>query len=169
MPFRGPGAYYICIMIEIFTDGASSGNPGPGGYGVILRSGKHYKELSEGFRKTTNNRMELMAVIKGLEAIKTPNQQVMIFSDSKYVIDAIEKRWVNGWLQKGFAGKKNKDLWLRYLDISKQHQIKFTWVRGHNGHPENERCDELAVAAGKQKGLLIDSVFEVENAKAGLL
>ncbi|MDR6940838.1 ribonuclease HI [Mucilaginibacter pocheonensis] len=156
-------------MIEIFTDGASSGNPGPGGYGVILRSGKHYKELSEGFRKTTNNRMELMAVIKGLEAIKTPNQQVMIFSDSKYVIDAIEKRWVNGWLQKGFAGKKNKDLWLRYLDISKQHQIKFTWVRGHNGHPENERCDELAVAAGKQKGLLIDSVFEVENAKAGLL
>ncbi|HMG09397.1 MAG TPA: ribonuclease HI [Mucilaginibacter sp.] len=156
-------------MIEIFTDGASSGNPGPGGYGVILRSGKHYKELSEGFRKTTNNRMELMAVIKGLEAIKTPNQQVMIFSDSKYVIDAIEKRWVNGWLQKGFAGKKNKDLWLRYLDISKQHQIKFTWVRGHNGHPENERCDELAVAAGKQTPLLIDSVFEVENAKTGLL
>jgi len=156
-------------MIEIFTDGASSGNPGPGGYGVILRSGKHYKELSEGFRKTTNNRMELMAVIKGLEAIKTPNQQVMIFSDSKYVIDAIEKRWVNGWLQKGFAGKKNKDLWLRYLDISKQHQVKFTWVRGHNGHPENERCDELAVAAGKQTPLLIDSVFEVENAKTGLL
>jgi len=161
--------YYICAMIEIFTDGASSGNPGPGGYGVILRSGKHYKELSEGFRKTTNNRMELLAVIKGLEAIKTPNQQVMIFSDSKYVIDAIEKRWVNGWLQKGFSGKKNKDLWLRYLEISKHHQIKFTWVRGHNGHPENERCDELAVAAGKQKPLLIDSVFEVENAKAGLI
>ena len=156
-------------MIEIFTDGASSGNPGPGGYGVILRAGKHYKELSEGFRKTTNNRMELLAVIKGLEALKTPNQQVMIFSDSKYVIDSIEKRWVNGWLQKGFAGKKNKDLWLRYLDISKHHQIKFTWVRGHNGHPENERCDELAVAAGKQKPLLIDSVFEVENAKAGLI
>lgn len=164
-PLGGRGACYICTMIEIFTDGASSGNPGPGGYGVILRSGKHYKELSEGFRKTTNNRMELLAVIKGLEALKTPNQQVMIFSDSKYVIDAIEKRWLNGWLQKGFAGKKNKDLWLRYLDISKQHQVKFTWVRGHNGHPENERCDELAVAAGKQKQLLIDSVFEVENAK----
>src|SRR5882757_7592830 len=164
-PFQGVRG----LMIEIYTDGASSGNPGPGGYGVILRSGKHYKELSEGFRKTTNNRMELLAVIKGLEAIKTPNQNVTIYSDSKYVIDSIEKRWVNGWLLKGFAGKKNKDLWLRYLDVSKQHQIKFTWVRGHNGHPENERCDELAVAAGKQKPLLIDSVFEVENAKAGLL
>ncbi|MCR8557183.1 ribonuclease HI [Mucilaginibacter sp. BJC16-A38] len=156
-------------MIEIFTDGASSGNPGPGGYGVILRSGKHYKELSEGFRKTTNNRMELLAVIKGLEALKTPNQDVTIFSDSKYVIDSIEKRWLNGWVAKGFAGKKNKDLWLRYLEVSKLHKIKFVWVRGHNGHPENERCDVLAVMAGKQKGLLIDSVFEVENAKAGLL
>jgi ribonuclease HI len=156
-------------MIEIFTDGASSGNPGPGGYGVILRSGKYYKELAEGFRKTTNNRMELLAVIKGLEAIKLPNQDVMIFSDSKYVIDSIEKRWVYGWVQKGFKDKKNKDLWLRYLEVSKLHNIKFTWVRGHNGHPENERCDVLAVAAGKQKPLLIDSVFEVENAKAGLL
>jgi ribonuclease HI len=155
-------------MIEIYTDGASSGNPGPGGYGVILRSGKHYKELSEGFRKTTNNRMELLAVIKGLESIKSPNQ-VMIFSDSKYVIDSIEKRWVNGWVAKGFAGKKNKDLWMRYLEASKPHQVKFTWVRGHKGHPENERCDQLAVAAGKQTPLLIDSVFEVENAKAGLL
>jgi len=153
-------------MIEIFTDGASSGNPGPGGYGVILRSGKHYKELSEGFRKTTNNRMELLAVIKGLEAIKTLNQSVLISSDSKYVIDAIEKRWVHGWVAKGFAGKKNKDLWLRYLEVSKLHNIKFNWVRGHNGHPENERCDELAVAAGKQKDLLIDSVFEMENALA---
>ena len=156
-------------MIEIFTDGASSGNPGPGGYGVILRSGQHYKELSEGFRKTTNNRMELLAVIKGLEAIKASKQDVMIFSDSKYVIDSIEKRWVYGWVQKGFKDKKNKDLWLRYLEVSKLHNIKFTWVRGHNGHPENERCDVLAVAAGKQKDLLIDSVFEMENAKAGLL
>ena len=156
-------------MIEIFTDGASSGNPGPGGYGVILRSGQHYKELSEGFRKTTNNRMELLAVIKGLEAIKLPKQDVTIFSDSKYVIDAIEKRWVHGWVTKGFKGKKNKDLWLRYLEISKIHNIKFNWVRGHNGHPENERCDELAVAAGKQKNLLIDSVFEIENAKVNLL
>ena len=156
-------------MIEIFTDGASSGNPGPGGYGVILRSGKHYKELSAGYRKTTNNRMELMAVIKGLEALKNQNQAVTIYSDSKYVIDAIEKKWVYGWLQKGFKDKKNKDLWLRYLEVSKQHQIKFVWVRGHAGHPENEKCDQLAVAAGKQKDLLIDSVFEVESAKVNLL
>ena len=152
-------------MIEIYTDGASSGNPGPGGFGVILRSGKHYKELSAGFRKTTNNRMELLAVITGLEAIKTPNQDVTIYSDSKYVIDSIEKRWLQGWVAKGFAGKKNKDLWLRYLAISKMHKIKFVWVRGHNGHPENERCDVLAVAAGKQRDLLIDSVFEMEAAK----
>lgn len=150
-------------MIEIFTDGASSGNPGPGGYGVILRSGKHYKELSEGFRKTTNNRMELLAVIKGLEAIKSLNQEVTVYSDSKYVIDSIEKKWINSWLIKGFKGKKNKDLWLRYLNISKLHQVKFNWVRGHNGHPENERCDILAVAATKKKELLTDSVFEALN------
>jgi ribonuclease HI len=156
-------------MIEIYTDGASSGNPGPGGYGVILRAGQHYKELSEGFRLTTNNRMELLAVIKGLEALNKPNQDVTIFSDSKYVIDAIEKRWVYGWLQKGFQGKKNKDLWLRYLEISKLHKVKFVWVRGHNGHPENERCDQMAVAAGKNKPLLIDSVFEMEAGKPGLL
>src|ERR1700712_4422453 len=156
-------------MIELFTDGASSGNPGPGGYGAILRSGNHYKELSEGYRKTTNNRMELMAVIKGLEALKNLNQNVMIFSDSKYVIDSIEKRWVNAWLAKGFKDKKNKDLWLRYLDVSKLHNIKFTWVRGHAGHKENERCDELAVAACRQKELSIDSVFEMENAKLNLM
>jgi ribonuclease HI len=156
-------------MIEIYTDGSSSGNPGPGGYGVILRSGQHYKELSAGYRKTTNNRMELLAVITGLEAIKTPNQDVTVYSDSKYVIDAIEKRWVHGWVAKGFKDKKNKDLWLRYLTISKLHNIKFVWVRGHNGHPENERCDQLAVAAGKQKDLLIDSVFEIESAKVNML
>ena len=113
--------------------------------------------------------MELMAVIKGLEALKNLNQSITIYSDSKYVIDAIEKKWVYGWVQKGFAGKKNKDLWLRYLEISKLHQIKFNWVRGHAGHPENERCDELAVAASKQKELLIDSVFEAESAKVNLL
>ena len=151
-------------MIEIFTDGASSGNPGPGGYGAILRSGEHYKELSEGFRKTTNNRMELLAVIKGLEALKSPNQQVTIYSDSKYVIDSVEKKWLQGWVKKGFAGKKNKDLWLRYLEVSRIHQIRFVWVKGHAGHPENERCDQLAVAAGKQKTLLIDAVFETEEA-----
>jgi ribonuclease HI len=152
-------------MIEIFTDGASSGNPGPGGYGTILRAGAHYKELSGGFRKTTNNRMELLAVIKGLEALNKPNQTVTIFSDSKYVIDPIEKKWIYGWVQKGFKDKKNKDLWLRFLELSKIHQVKFVWVRGHNGHPENERCDQLAVSAYKQPGLLIDSVFEAEAAR----
>ena len=153
-------------MIQIFTDGAASGNPGPGGYGVILRSGKHYKELSEGFRMTTNNRMELMAVCVGLEAIKTLNQEVMIFSDSKYVIDSVEKKWVFGWVKKGFAGKKNKDLWLRVLQSYKLHQVTFTWVKGHAGHPENERCDELAVIASKSKDQKIDSVFEVEKQKS---
>jgi len=113
--------------------------------------------------------MELLAVIKALEAIKSPNQTVIIYSDSKYVIDAIDKKWVYGWLQKGFKDKKNKDLWLRYLDVCKRHNIKFIWVRGHAGHKENERCDELAVAASKQKNLLIDSVFEMENAKVNLL
>jgi len=151
-------------MIELFTDGASSGNPGPGGYGTILRSGPHYKELSAGYRKTTNNRMELLAVIVGLEAIKKPGQDVLIYSDSKYVVDAVEKNWVFGWLKKGFEGKKNKDLWLRFLQVYKLHNVKFKWIKGHAGHPENERCDRLAVAASQQKDkLLIDSVFEAEN------
>jgi ribonuclease HI len=129
-------------MIEIYTDGASSGNPGPGGYGVILRAGKHYKELSEGYRKTTNNRMELLAVISGLESIKKTGQEIMVYSDSKYIIDSVEKKWVFNWVKTGFKDKKNKDLWLRFLAVYKLHQIKFTWVKGHNGHPENERCDE---------------------------
>ena len=157
-------------MIELFTDGASSGNPGPGGYGVILRSGQHYKELSAGFRKTTNNRMELLAVIVGLEALKKPGQDVIIYSDSKYVIDAVEKKWVFGWLNKGFAGKKNKDLWLRFLQLYKLHNVRFQWVRGHAGHPENERCDRLAVAASQRKDQwLIDSVFEAESSNTNLL
>ncbi|TZF83756.1 ribonuclease HI [Pedobacter sp. BS3] len=151
------------MAIEIFTDGASSGNPGPGGYGVILRSGQHYKELSAGYRKTTNNRMELLAVITGLEALKKPGQTVLIYSDSKYIIDAVEKKWVFGWLKKGFAGKKNKDLWLRFLELYKLHSIRFIWVKGHAGHPENERCDQLAVAASQNKQTwLIDTVFEAE-------
>lgn len=147
-------------MIELYTDGASSGNPGPGGYGAILRSGKHYKELSEGYRKTTNNRMELLAVIKGLESIKKSGQEIMVYSDSKYIIDSVEKKWVFGWVKTGFKGKKNKDLWLRFLAVYNLHKVRFTWVRGHNGHPENERCDELAVKASQQKELLIDTVFE---------
>jgi len=156
-------------MIEIFTDGASSGNPGPGGYGVILRSGQHYKELSAGFRKTTNNRMELMAVIVGLETIKKPGQQVTIYSDSKYVIDSVEKKWVFGWVKKGFAGKKNKDLWMRFLAIYPQHHIRFVWVKGHAGHPENERCDRLAVMAAQQFNLPADAVFENELQNQNLL
>ncbi|MBC7743972.1 MAG: ribonuclease HI [Flavobacterium sp.] len=152
-------------MIELFTDGASSGNPGPGGYGVILKSGTHYKELSAGYSYTTNNRMELLAAIVGLEAIKNPNQKVTIYSDSKYVIDPVVKKWIYGWVKKGFAGKKNKDLWLRFLSVYNLHHVEFNWVKGHAGHPENERCDILAVKASQQKTLLIDSVFEIENRK----
>ncbi|MCT1532729.1 ribonuclease HI [Sphingobacterium daejeonense] len=164
-------------MIELYTDGASSGNPGPGGYGTILRAiyqgsnpefqGKLIeKEFSGGFRKTTNNRMELLAVIIGLEALKNINQQVTIFSDSKYVIDAIDKKWVYGWMQKGFQGKKNKDLWLRLMNAYKLHKVNLVWVKGHAGHPLNERCDQLAVNASKDKAnWKIDSVFEAEMQK----
>ena len=155
-------------MIELYTDGASSGNPGPGGYGAILRSGKHYKELSAGYRKTTNNRMELLAVIEGLESIKKTGQEVMVYSDSKYIIDSVEKKWVFGWVRTGFKGKKNKDLWLRFLSVYKLQKVLFTWVKGHNGHPENERCDELAVKASQQKELLIDMVFETEGIKLNI-
>lgn len=162
-------------MIELYTDGASSGNPGPGGYGTILRTiyqgsnpefqGKLIeKEFSGGYRKTTNNRMELMAVIVGLEALKNTNQHITIYSDSKYVIDAIEKKWVFGWIQKGFQGKKNKDLWLRLVQSYKQHHVKLVWVKGHAGHPLNERCDRLAVAASRDKAnWKIDTVFEIEE------
>ncbi|RMG77111.1 MAG: ribonuclease HI [Bacteroidetes bacterium] len=146
--------------IEIFTDGASRGNPGPGGYGVVLKSGNHYKELSEGFRLTTNNRMELLAVIKALEALKQPNNDVVIYSDSKYVVDAVEKGWVFDWAEKGFKGKKNADLWQRFLELYPQQNIRFVWVKGHAGHPENERCDRLAVQAATGSSLKIDSEFE---------
>ena len=157
-------------MIEIYTDGAASGNPGPGGYGAILRSGKHYKELSGGFRLTTNNRMELLAVIVALKALKAPKQQVIIFSDSKYVVDSVEKGWVFGWVQKDFKDKKNKDLWLQYLQLHKIHQIKFKWIKGHNDHPENERCDRLAVAASQDKAnWQIDTAFEAERNSASKL
>ncbi|NQV75528.1 MAG: ribonuclease HI [Bacteroidetes bacterium] len=155
-------------MIEIYTDGASSGNPGPGGYGVILRSGNHYKELSEGYRKTTNNRMELLAVISGIESLKKTGQEIMVYSDSKYIIDSVEKKWVFNWVKTGFKDKKNKDLWLRFLTVYKLHQIKFTWVKGHNGHPENERCDELAVQASQQRNLLTDNFFEKEELKLNI-
>lgn len=156
--------------IEIFTDGAASGNPGPGGFGAILRAGQHYKELSGGFRMTTNNRMELLAVIIALEALNKLNQQVIVYSDSKYVVDAIEKKWVFGWVNKGFKDKKNKDLWLRFLAVYKLHQVRFQWIKGHNDHPENERCDRLAVAASQNKAeLKIDAVFEAEKQRNTLL
>jgi ribonuclease HI len=147
-------------MITIYTDGASSGNPGPGGYGVVMLSGPHRKELSQGYFKTTNNRMELMAVIAGLEALKNKGEEVMVISDSKYVVDAIEKGWVFGWEKKGFKDKKNPDLWKRFLQIYRQHKVKFTWVRGHNQNLENERCDVLAVAASLGSGLITDTGYE---------
>jgi len=152
------------MAIEIYTDGASRGNPGPGGYGTILRSGKHYKEVAEGFRKTTNNRMELLSVIVGLEMLRKPNQDVTVYSDSKYVVDAVEKKWVFGWAQKGFKKKKNPDLWQRFLKIYPKHNVKFVWVKGHAGHPMNERCDELAVQAALGQGLKIDQGYEASAA-----
>lgn len=151
-------------MIELFTDGAASGNPGPGGFGTILRSGQHYKEISGGFRKTTNNRMELLAVIVGLESLKKTGMDVLVYSDSKYVVDAVEKKWLFNWIKTGFKDKKNKDLWIRFVNTYRQHNVKFKWIKGHAGHPENERCDRLAVAAYQQREeLTIDAVFESEN------
>lgn len=134
--------------IYLYTDGASSGNPGPGGYGVVLRCGSHEKEMSEGFSLTTNNRMELLAVIKGLEAIRWENAEVHVYSDSSYVVDAINKGWLEGWVRKGFAKVKNPDLWIRFNALYKKHRVSFHWIKGHAGHPENERCDRLAVDAG---------------------
>lgn len=146
-------------MVEIYTDGSSRGNPGPGGYGVILKGGNRIMEISQGFKHTTNNRMELMAVIVGLEALKKEKVEVVVFSDSKYVVDSVEKGWVFGWEKKGFAQKKNPDLWKRFLKIYRKHQVKFEWVKGHNEHPENERCDVLAVNAALGKNLIDDVVF----------
>lgn len=147
-------------MIDIYTDGAAKGNPGPGGYGAILRFNGKEKELSEGFRMTTNNRMELLAVIVALENLKTNKHPVTVHSDSKYVVDAVTKGWVFGWQKKGFKGKKNADLWKRYLGLHSKFNISFEWVRGHSGHPENERCDVLAVQAAEGKNHKIDKVFE---------
>lgn len=148
------------MNIEIFTDGSSRGNPGPGGYGLILRSGKHYKECAEGFRKTTNNRMELLSVIIGLEMLHRPGHNVTVYSDSKYVVDAIEKKWVFNWQKTGFKKKKNRDLWERFLRVYPRHNVKFVWVKGHDGHAMNERCDELAVQAALGADLKIDEGYE---------
>lgn len=148
--------------IHLYTDGSSLGNPGPGGYGAIIEwVGKSYKkEISEGYRMTTNNRMELLAVIVGLETLKLQPMEVLVCSDSKYVIDSVQKKWVFGWEKKGFKGKKNPDLWKRYLKIHRKHKVDFQWIKGHNDHPQNERCDWLAVNAAKQKTLLVDRAFE---------
>ena len=150
-------------MIQIFTDGAAQGNPGPGGYGTILRYGKHEKELSEGFRLTTNNRMELMAVIAGLEAINKKGIPVMIISDSKYVVEAIEKGWLWTWEKNNFKKKANTDLWKRYIPLHHQFKPKFKWIKGHAGHVENERCDQLAVDAAQGANLLVDQEYENNN------
>ena len=149
------------VQVDLFTDGAAKGNPGPGGYGTILRSGAHEKELSGGFYHTTNNRMELMAVIVGLEALKS-SCEVRVVSDSKYVVDAFNLRWIDGWKRRGWAKVKNPDLWKRLLKAMEPHKVRYEWVRGHNDHPENERCDRLAVAASL-KPTAQDLGFQPEN------
>ena len=147
----------------MYTDGSALGNPGPGGYGVVLMSGPCRKELSCGYAHTTNNRMELMAVIVGLEALKNDGCEVTIYSDSKYVVDAVSKGWVFGWEKKGFKDKKNPDLWRRFLAVYRRHHVRFVWVKGHAEIPENERCDQLAVQASKMPNLQIDYYYEAEQ------
>lgn len=149
-------------QITIYTDGAARGNPGPGGYGIVLLSGQHRKELSEGYKLTTNNRMELLAVIVALETLKIEGSDVTIYTDSKYVADSVTKGWVFNWVKKRFKGKKNADLWMRYLEIHKKHLIKYVWVKGHANNPLNERCDELAVEASFNPDLLDDVGYKPE-------
>lgn len=148
------------MKITIYTDGSALGNPGPGGYGIVLMAGKHYKEVSQGYRLTTNNRMELLSVILGLEMLKKPGCDVTIYSDSKYVVDSVEKQWVFGWEKKGFKKKKNVDLWKRFLAIYPKHKVSFVWVKGHAGNKYNEVCDQLAVQAANSKNLLVDAGYE---------
>ena len=150
-------------QIQIYTDGSSRGNPGPGGYGVVMISGSHRKEIAEGYRLTTNNRMELLSVIVALESLKNPKSHVTIHSDSKYVVDSVEKKWVFGWEKKNFSGKKNSDLWMRFLLAYRRHQVRFVWVKGHAENKENNRCDELAVAASFNAGLKVDSWYETNG------
>ena len=149
--------------IYLYTDGAASGNPGPGGWGAVLVCGDLRKEMSGGFALTTNNRMELLAVIMGLEAIKWENATVEVWSDSSYVVKAVEEKWLDKWLATGFKKKKNSDLWLRFLPLYKKHSVTFHWLKGHAGHPENERCDRLAVAAYGQPGLPQDEGYVNEE------
>lgn len=149
--------------IIMYTDGSSLGNPGPGGYGTLLLHGQHRKELSEGFRLTTNNRMELMAVIAGLEALKRHNSEVTIYTDSRYVVDSVEKGWLLNWMRTRFKGKKNSDLWIRFYEIYQLHKVKFVWVKGHAAIAGNERCDQLAVAAANGSNLAEDVGFQREK------
>lgn len=160
------------MKVNVYTDGACSGNPGKGGYGILMEwVGKPYKkEFSEGFRLTTNNRMELLAVIVALEQLKKEGIAVVVYSDSKYVVDSVEKKWVFNWVKKGFKDKKNADLWRRFLLVYKKHEVKFQWIKGHNDHAQNERCDQLAVKAAKKEALQIDEGFELsQNKTAGNL
>ena len=149
--------------VTMYTDGAARGNPGPGGYGVVLMSGPHRKEIAEGFINTTNNRMELLAVIKGLEALKNPNTTIKIYTDSKYVADAVNKGWVFNWEKKNFSKKKNPDLWKRFLKVYRKHQVSLHWVKGHANIKENERCDKLAVNASHGENLLTDEGYIKEH------
>lgn len=156
-------------QIVIYTDGSALGNPGPGGYGIVLSFKKQYKEVSQGYRLTTNNRMELLAIIVALEMLKVADRDVIIYSDSKYVIDSVDKGWVFGWVKKGFKGKKNADLWKRFLKIYPKNKVKFQWVKGHSNIPGNERCDALAVAAANKKDThLVDEGYEADNKSEGL-
>ena len=149
------------MQINLYTDGAARGNPGPGGYGIVLEyPEKNYrKEFAEGFKHTTNNRMELRAVIEGLKKLKTTDLQVTVYTDSRYVADAVEKKWVFGWERKQFKDRKNAYLWKELLEQIRKHSVKFVWIKGHNNHPQNERCDALAVAASKQQQLKEDIGF----------
>lgn len=152
-------------QVHIYTDGAARGNPGPGGYGIVMEwVGKPYrKEFSKGFKHTTNNRMELLAVIEALKKLKNSDTTVIVFTDSKYVADAVEKGWVFNWEKKGFKERKNVDLWIEFLKEFRKHKVRFKWIKGHNEHPQNERCDQLAVEASKGSRLLVDTGFEGDS------
>ena len=151
--------------IHVYTDGSSRGNPGPGGYGIVMeqKGSNYFKEFSEGFRKTTNNRMELLAVVEALKKIKKDNQKIIVYTDSKYVVNSVEKKWVFAWQKNNFKKKKNIDLWLEFLKEYKKHSVKLKWIKGHNDHPQNERCDSLAVEASKKETILIDRGYEQQD------
>lgn len=148
------------MSVVVYTDGAAKGNPGNGGYGVVMMFGSHRKEISEGFELTTNNRMELLSVIVALENLKKDGLEVVVYSDSKYVVDAVEKKWLFEWEKKNFLKKKNPDLWIRFLRSFRKHSVHFVWVKGHSNIKENERCDQLAVAAAESENLIKDVWYE---------